>query len=86
MHIFKVAFYLTAIVYVLFCQLWLVYWFMSFVGIYCLISYFYPGAQHMSTRRKVVSATWDAPNDGLIYNNIKVRLNSLQELLDTYPP
>ena len=85
MHIFKVAFYLTSIIYVLCCQFWLVYWFAGFVGVYCLVSYFYPGAKDLSIRRKFTLANWEPPGDGIIYNNIKIRIDPLLKYLKTYP-
>lgn len=85
MHVFKVSFYLTAIVYVLCCQTWLLWWFLGFVAVYCLLSYFYPGAQDLSTRRKFTLATWEPPSDGLIFNNIKIRLDSVLKHINTYP-
>ena len=77
MFILKAAFYFTATVYVISCQFWLAYWFLGFIALYCLIATFYPGSKTISTRRKFTLATWSAPSDGIIYNNLKIRVDHI---------
>ena len=85
MHIFEFAFYCTTIIYAIFYNQVLIFWFLSFVLFYVLISIIYPKNQNLSTRRKLALSNWPPPNQGIIYNNISVRVDKLLSYLDAMP-
>jgi hypothetical protein len=45
------------------------------VALYCIISYFYPGAANIRPRRKICFASWTEPSQGNIYNQVKIRVD-----------
>ena len=81
LHVFELAFYFCSILYALLEKPILIAWFVAFVAVYMLIAAFYPSAKTLSTRRKFVLATWPAPREGLIYNNISLRVDKLLEFI-----
>jgi pyruvate dehydrogenase E2 component (dihydrolipoamide acetyltransferase) len=85
MHVFEFSFYASAITYALFYQPFIAVLFACFVSLYVLISAFYPSAQSLAVRRKVSLAVWPAPKEGLIYNNISLRVDKLISFLSTVP-
>ena len=85
MHIFEFSLYGSLSLYVVLYQPIIGLFFAGFVALYVLISLFYPSSQTLSTRRKFTLATWSAPNQGLIYNNIPIRVDKLLAFLETIP-
>jgi pyruvate dehydrogenase E2 component (dihydrolipoamide acetyltransferase) len=55
------------------------------VALYTLISACYPSAQTLSTRRKFALANWPPPKEGVIYNNISLRVDKLLNFLEKIP-
>lgn len=50
-----------------------------------LIAALYPSLQSLSVRRKFALAGWPAPKEGIIYNNIALRVDPLLNFLATLP-
>jgi hypothetical protein len=82
MHVFEFAFYTAGTIYALFYEPRLVVIFLAVVGLYCIISYLYPGAANIRPRRKICFATWTEPTEGNIYNKMKIRVNHTLEFLE----
>lgn len=74
MHVFEFAFYASGTLYALFYEPRLLLLFLAIVGLYTLISTFYPGAANVRTRRKIMFATWSEPSEGNIHNKAEVRV------------
>jgi hypothetical protein len=84
MHVFEFSFYATTIVYTLLYHTTAAFIFAGFVSLYALVS-FYPSLQSLSVRRKLALANWPAPKEGIIYNNIALRVDKLLAFLSTIP-
>lgn len=61
-HIFKIAFYSAGAFYALFIDQRALIPFFAVLGLYFLLSAFLPGAQPLSTRKKIMQATWTQPS------------------------
>lgn len=61
MHIFEFAFYSAGAMYALLYEQRLLVLFLIVLGLYCLISFLYPGAANVRARRKIMFATWAEP-------------------------
>lgn len=85
MHVFQFSFYCTAVIFAFLYEVNLVYWFLSFVALYVLISVLYPGAKSLSTRRKFALSNWSPPSDGVIYNNISLRVDKVLSFIESCP-
>lgn len=73
MHIFKVAFYVSGAVYALFFEQGLLIPFFAVVVIYLLAGKFLNGGKDISTRKKIMLATWSDPAEGVITVKVPVR-------------
>jgi pyruvate dehydrogenase E2 component (dihydrolipoamide acetyltransferase) len=85
MHVFELSFYATTIIYVLLYHPTAALIFAGFVGLYILIAACWPSLQSLSVRRKFALSMWPAPSEGLIYNNISLRVDRLLTFLSTIP-
>lgn len=85
MHVFEFSFYATTVIYVLLYHPYFALLFASFVVAYALIATFWPSLQSLSVRRKFALANWPTPKEGIIYNNISVRVDKLLDFLSTIP-
>lgn len=85
MHVFEFSFYGTAIVYGLLYHPTAALIFAGFVALYTLFSAFHPSLKSLSIRRKFALANWPAPKEGIIYNNIALRVDKLLNFLSTVP-
>ena len=62
MHLFTFAFYAAGALYALFCKPILVFYFVAIIVGYLVIGYIYPGAKNLSSRKKIMVATWPPPS------------------------
>ena len=85
MHVFQFAFYGAGIYYALFIDRAVLLPFFAIVIAYFVISAFLPGAKNLSTRKKITSATWEAPNDPTIIGRTGVRTEKITKLLENIP-
>lgn len=81
MHIFKVAFYVSGAVYALFFEQGLLIPFIAVVVIYLLAGKFLNGGKDISTRKKIMLATWSDPSEGVITVKVPVRTEKANELI-----
>jgi hypothetical protein len=82
MHIFEFAFYSAGAIYAVLYEPRLVWLFLLVVGIYCLISFLYPGAADVRARRKIMFATWAEPAEGIIHNRMEIRVGHALDFLE----
>jgi hypothetical protein len=80
MHLFKVAFYASGAYYALFVDRGLLVSFFVVVAIYLIISKLI-GGKDLSTRKKIMVATWTDPSEGVITLKIPVRVDRLVKFL-----
>ena len=62
MHVFQVAFYVSGVYYALFIDRSALFPFFAVLAIYCGLSAWLPGGQTLSTRKKIMQATWTPPS------------------------
>ena len=72
MHVFNVAVYASFAYYALFVERSLILAFLAVIAIYFLLSFAIKG-KSLSTRRKLMLATWSDPSEGVIINRVPVR-------------
>ena len=85
MHVFKVAFYTSGVYYALFIDRTVLLPFFAILAIYCIGSALLPGAKPLSTRKKIMAATWDPPSDPSIIIRGSVRVETIQKIIDSLP-
>lgn len=85
MHVFQFAFYVSGLLYAIFVDYRLIFYFLSVVGIYVLISILLPGAKSISARKKLMLNTWSPPSEGIVHNSQTIRVEKVQKLLEEYP-
>eukprot|EP00919_Chromeraceae_sp_WS-2016_P041590 GHVR01099095.1.p1 GENE.GHVR01099095.1~~GHVR01099095.1.p1 ORF type:complete len:123 (+),score=9.52 GHVR01099095.1:1117-1485(+) len=85
MHLFEFAFFASGVLYALFCQQLLIFYFLLIVGAYLLIGKFIPGAKELSTRKKIMAATWSPPSEGVVLNKTTVRVEKVKKILEDLP-
>lgn len=86
MHIFKVAFYASGAYYALFVEQSLLIPFAAIVIIYLLLSQLYfKGAKDISTRKKIMIATWTDPSEGVITVRVPVRPEKAHKIIQAMP-
>jgi len=85
MHLFKVAFYASGAYYALFVDQGLLIPFFTVVAIYLIISHFFIGGKAISTRKKMMVATWADPSEGNINVRVPIKADRLLKLLETLP-
>lgn len=81
MHIFKVAFYVSGAVYALFFEQGLLIPFFTVLAIYLLAGKFLNGGKDISTRKKIMLATWSDPSEGVISVKVPVRTEKANEMI-----
>lgn len=82
MHVFEFTFYASGVIYSLFFEPKLVLIFIGLIGLYCLISFIYPGAVNVRARRKIMFATWSEPSEGVIHNRMELRVGHALDFLE----
>jgi len=85
MHLFKVAFYASGAYYALFVDQGLLIPFFSVIAIYLVISHFIVGGKPISTRKKMMVATWTDPSEGNINVRVPIKADRLMKLLEGLP-
>lgn len=85
MHVFELSFYATVTIYTLLYHPTAALIFIAFVALYILIAAFWPSLQSLSVRRKFALSMWPEPAEGIIYNNISLRVDPLIKFLSTIP-
>jgi len=85
MHLFEFAFYSAGILYALFSEQILIFYFLLIVGLYILIATLYPGAREISIRKKIMLGTWTPPSEGVITSRFDIRVDKVLKLLETLP-
>lgn len=85
MHVFELSFYAAITIYTLLYHPMAALIFAGFLGVYVIIAAFFPSLQILSVRRKFALSMWPAPSEGIIYNNIALRVDSLLKFLSTIP-
>jgi hypothetical protein len=73
MHVFQVAFYGAGVYYALFVDRAALFPFIAILAIYFILSAYLPGAKTLSTRKKLMSATWTEPSEPNIIGRHAVR-------------
>lgn len=73
MHLFQVAFYGAGVFYALFIDRVILIPFFVIVALYLVASALLPRAKPLSTRKKIMQATWGHPNDPNIITRVVVR-------------
>lgn len=84
MHLFKVAFYGAGAYYALFEEQRLLIPFFAIFALYFLLSFVVKG-KGVSTRKKIMVATWNDPTEGNITVRVPVRVDRLTKLLESLP-
>jgi hypothetical protein len=85
MHLFEFAFYSAGTLYALFTDQILIFYFLLIVGLYILISVFYPGAKDIGIRKKIMLGTWTPPSEGVAIVKVAVRVDKVLNLLNSLP-
>ena len=85
MRVTSLALYFTLLVFIFCYESSLLYYFFGVICLYFLISVCFPGAQSLSIRRKLASCQWPPPSDGLIYNRIPLRVDTVLKFIQSYP-
>ena len=85
MHLFEFAFYTAGALYAIFTEQVLIFYFLVVVGVYILVGNLLPGASELSIRKKIMSATWTPPSEGVAYLKNAVRVDKVLKLLETLP-
>jgi hypothetical protein len=82
MHVFEVAFYASGAYYAIFVEQGLLLPFLAVVVIYLLISaFFLKGAKDISTRKKLMVASWTEPTEGVVTMRMPVRTEKVSEVI-----
>ena len=84
MHLFKVAFYASGAFYALFVDRSLLLPFFAVIAIYLIVSALI-GGKSISTRKKIMVATWTEPSEGVFTVRVPIRVDRLIKLLDSLP-
>ena len=81
MHLFEFAFYTAGALYAIFTEQVLIFYFLVVVGVYILVGNLLPGASELSIRKKIMTATWTPPSEGVAYLKNAVRVDKVLKLL-----
>lgn len=73
MHVFQVAFYGAGVYYALFIDRTVLLPFILIVALYVALSALLPRAKSLSTRKKIMAATWSTPAEPNIIARVQVR-------------
>lgn len=85
MHLFEVAFYSAGVYFALFVDKRVLIPFFIIVALYFVASVFLKGAKGLSTRKKIMQATWGQPSNPTIYTKVAVRTEKVEKLLASIP-
>jgi len=85
MHVFEVAFYASGVYYALFVDRSLFIPFILVIALYFIASALLPKAKDLSIRKKIMNATWTHPSEGNIDVRIPVRVEKVQEIIESLP-
>jgi len=84
MSVFQNALMFTTLVYGFLYDIRFIWIFLSFLGFNLFVYLAIPGRGCNSTRRKIMSATWEEPKEGCIYVKNEVDCTKVNELLKNY--
>ena len=85
MHVFEVAFYFSGVYYALFIDRSVLIPFTCVLALYFIASALLPGAKDLSTRKKMMNATWTHPSEGNIDVRIPVRVEKVLKIIESFP-
>lgn len=85
MHLYEVAFYAAGTYFAVFVDNRVLIPFFAIVIIYSVASAQFKGVQELSTRKKIMQATWSHPSSPSIYAKIPVRTEKVQKLIASLP-
>lgn len=85
MHLFQVAFYGAGTFYALFIDRSVLIPFFAILALYLIASALLPRAKPLSTRKKLMQATWGHPNDPNILCKIPVRTEKVEKIIAGLP-
>mgnify|MGYP000285971327 CR=1 FL=1 len=84
MHLFQFAFYTAGTYYALFIDRSALFPFFAVLAIYLILSAWLPGGQTLSTRKKIMQATWTPPSEPNIIARVAVRTEKVEKLIDNF--
>ena len=85
MHVFQVAFYGAGVYYALFVDRAALFPFFAIVAMYFIIAAVLPKAKALSTRKKIIAASWSPPAEPNVIGRAGIRVDKVQQLLETIP-
>jgi hypothetical protein len=78
-----VAFYFSGAFYALFVDRTLLLPFFGVILLYLFIASRLPGAKDISTRKKIMLASWSEPSEGVVSMRVPVRTERVNEIIRT---
>ena len=85
MHVFQVAFYGAGAFYALFIDQTALIPFFAIVLLYIIASALLRGAKSLSTRKKIMQATWGHPSEPTIIARVPVRTENVEKVISSLP-
>lgn len=85
MHLFQVAFYGAGAFYALFIDQAALIPFFAIVALYVVASALLKGAKGLSTRKKIMQATWGHPSEPTIIARVPVRTEKVEKIIASMP-